>query len=64
MALQLTCDCARGRQQLEHRGESTASEPWCSVSLGTLGRAYCSKLREIRTQDFTFPGCWKVLALP
>ena len=41
MALYLACDCsrcvcARGRPQLEDRGESTASELGCSVLLGKI----------------------------
>ena len=35
----------------------TLSEPCCSVPLGIKCRAYRSTSREIRTHDFTSPGC-------
>ena len=51
------CFCARGRLQLKDWRESTAPEFLCSVRTGTSCRSCCSIPREIRTQDFTFPGC-------
>ena len=51
------CVCSRGRPQLGDCGENTAPEFWWSVSGRVNRRVYCSILRDMRTQDFEFPGC-------
>ena len=49
--------CARGRPQFSDCCDGTAARCWRSVSVGIHCRAYCSIPGEIRTQDFSYPGC-------
>ena len=48
--------CARGLPHFHDCGENTP-KIWWSVSAGKTCRACCSIHRDIRTQDFEFPGC-------